>query len=415
MTRNAAVPTCARAWIGARLPAACLLAIAVPLAAAFPQNITRPGRPATDVPFDFIAARGRLPGARPAAPSPNYRKYLPVWLEMIEKHQPGEADAAARLVSDWPQDALVDVVLASERDPKGTQAEKLKYWHMLERAVLLHTDIATSMMSTMAAATTPDVAWVASKPALHFGVALELVDWLRGQTREEEAFARGWYRTTAAFLVSQYEITSTPVFMERAMTHFRGDPDLLLMAGAVHELLASPRIQEGSDLEGVSKCGSAEDNLIYAEQLYRAALRVNASFTEARVRLGHVIGLRGDHRQALAELQRAMGGSVPQEIQYFLHLFIGEEQDALNNVDAARTAYRRALALRPHVQAAYLALSRLERRSGDKSSAIEAVQKMLQVSEEEPSDWLSDYYAPGLARRADALLEEFRTPYRRQQ
>ena len=391
--------------------APAVIVILLSLAAASSQEgvFRRPGRPATDRPFHFLMTRGRL-----HQPSSGYGIHLRPWIDAIGKHQPGEADASARAVSDWTPDQLWDVVLASETSRKGTLEETRTHWRMIERAVLLHTDIATLAMADVRS---PDVTWVSDRPSLHFGVALELVDWLRGQTREEDAFARAWYRATAAFLVSQQELVATPIFMERATSQFRGDPDLLVLAGAVHELLASPRVQEGAELQGVDTCGTADDNLIAAEEFYRQALDTDASHAEARTRLGHVIGQRGRHEQALAELKRAFAGTPPPALQYFMHLFVGEEEEALNRADAAGAAYERAIALRPEVQFAYLALSRLERRRGNGSAAIKAVQNMLQLSEEErrQSDPWAEYYAAGQARRATDLLEQFREPFRKRQ
>jgi tetratricopeptide (TPR) repeat protein len=339
---------------------------------------------------------------------------MPAWLHAIEQHQPGEADAAVRLVSDWTGDQLMDVVAGFEVERSGTSVETTRKLLVLKRAVLLHTDVA--MLITSRAAT-PDVAWTNTTSSLHFGVALELVDWLRKQTRKEDAFARTWYHLVAAFLVSQYEIQSTPIFMDRATSVFRGDADLLLMAGGVHELLASPRVQEGADLQGIDKCGSADQNLMAAEHFYREALGANPSLTEARARLGRVTGQQGRHERALAELTRALKQGPSPALTYFIYLFIGEEEEALNRTGPARAAYEHAIELRPDVQFAYLALSRLERRSGNRPAGVVAMQKMLHLphSERDQSDPWTEYYAAGLARRADDLLNQFREPFRSRQ
>jgi tetratricopeptide (TPR) repeat protein len=285
----------------------------------------------------------------------------------------------------------------------------------LKRAAVLHTDVATMdvLMTKM-----PDVTWKYEIASLHFGAAKELVDFWRSEAGRD-AFVRLWYRTTSAFLVSQYEITAAPVFLPQAVSVCRGDAHLPLMAGAVHELLASPRVQHASDVSGETReaVGPETVNLDKAETRYRQALRASPSLTEARIRLGRVLGQQGRHQQALAELKRAVSEPVPPPLRYLVYLLLGEEEEALNHRDAAREAYEHARALYPGAQSVHLALSRLERRYGDGSRAVAAIWQMFELpptggNRDDP--W-REYYTAGQGRRAAELLEELRTPFRRRQ
>jgi hypothetical protein len=171
--------------------------------------------------------------------------------------QPSESDAAVHLVSGWTIGQLADTVIAFETHDLwrlGIVTDIQKF-AALKRAVVLHTDVAALAMAGPKA---PDLVWVSAVPAPHIGAALELVEWLREHGSGGKIFALDWYRTVAALLASEHEIQSTPAFMDWALARFRGDARLLVLSGAVHELLASPAIQEGFDLRGADKGGSAD-------------------------------------------------------------------------------------------------------------------------------------------------------------
>ena len=187
------------------------------------------------------------------------------------------------------------------------------------------------------------------------------------------------------------------------------------MAGGVHELLASPRVQEGDDTQSIDRCGSADDNLNAAEYFYRRAVKTDRPAAEVLLRLGRVLGLRGRHAEALRQLETVPAGDLPEPLRYFARVFIGQEEDALGQTEAAREAFRGAIAMRLWFQPAHLAISVLERKAGNKSAAIEAMQQVLTVSSaERESDAWSEYYLAGDGQRAARLLDEFRAPFRRQ-
>lgn len=372
----------------------CLLAISA-LAGGFlhAQSAARPDPYAT--PFGFM-----MPAAKAAEPA-KFLTYLPQWLRAIERHQIGAFDEPATLVSGWTLEELASVVRAWEIERGSPLPQRFR---TAKRAIILHTDVATSTFDTV-----PDALTMARTASLHFGVAFELIEWLKHQNDDEDEFARSWYKTVAAFLGSRHELTSSPVFMQRGVSRFPGDADLLLMAGAIHELLAAPRVQEASDTRLINKA-SASAHLATAERFFRQALAADPSLAEARVRLGRVLGERGRHAEALGELKQAAAGRLPPALAYFVHLFAGEDEGALNRADEARACYERAIVLRPDAYFAYLALTRLERQNGNRRAAAAATQRMLHAArgDIEASDLWMDYHTAGIARRADEALREFR-------
>ena len=156
-----------------------------------------------------------------------------------------------------------------------------------------------------------------------------------------------------------------------------------------------------------------------AERFFRRAVELNPELAEAHLRLGRVLGVTGHPVEAAEHLRRALGLIAQADadadgplLEYFGALFLGDAEEALDHVDAARTAYGRAAALYPLAQSPRLALSALERRSGNRDGALREIQRVfaLPVRKGVESDpWWTYHEATG--RNADALLEELRRPF----
>ena len=94
---------------------------------------------------------------------------------------------------------------------------------------------------------------------------------------------------------------------------------------------------------------------------------------EARVRLGHILGASGNHREAVEELHKALAGSPPPVLQYYASLLLGREESALGHAALAREAYAHASELFPDAQSPRLGLSQVARDAGDRAGAVEAL------------------------------------------
>jgi tetratricopeptide (TPR) repeat protein len=363
-------------------------------------------RPGILVPFAF---------QRKVRPGPNFRKIqLEKWLDEVRIHRPGEVDVSARVVALLGPDALADVISAFEFGVVRFDNPSAKI-DILKRAAVLHTDIAT----VSAGEGHPDEVNEATRASLHMGAALELVEALKRERQypREDPFALGWWRAVAAVLIGHRETMSSIVFMQRAVSQFPADPDMLLMAGTLHELLASPLIQDDFEAEGELRTlrGSEGENLRIAEQLYREALKSNPGLLEARVRLGRVLSRQRRYELAIADLAAVPDQASEPKLQYYRNLFQGEAAEGLSRIDAAREAYHHALALYPNAQSATLALTRLERRAGDRSLALGAVLQLLRLptGDEAHEDPWSVYFVATPARLAAEWLENLWAPLRR--
>jgi tetratricopeptide (TPR) repeat protein len=220
---------------------------------------------------------------------------------------------------------------------------------------------------------------------------------------------RRWYVMASAFMsrINRAEFSH----VERALELFPNDPQVLFQAAAVHEVFAGVRTQAALRSmkvpQGVTFDVQSEGaELRRAEQLYKRALERNPSLVEARIRLGRVLGLRGRHEEAIDQLRQ---GQAAEEalLQYYAHLFLGGEYEALGNGTEARRSYERAVAVAPTAQSALLGLSRVADRAGDRAAAREAVGRVLKlpVGIPEYADpwWV---YEVAHARNVDRLFED---------
>jgi tetratricopeptide (TPR) repeat protein len=255
--------------------------------------------------------------------------------------------------------------------------------------------------------------------AVHWEIARMVLDHVKpggvDAPSGPDEMVRQWYRATGAWMQAVEEHDT--VHLNRARAMFPDDPDILFLSGTQRETYAGPRIQTGVRsavlTDGVVfDLASAPWELRQAERFFRRALETRPDHLEARMRLGRVLGLLGRHTEAARELRQALA-SVDQELlRYYGELFLGAEEEALGQYDAAFDAYQRAAALYPTAQSPLLALSSLGRRRGDRAGALRALQQMLALpatdqAREDP--WWTYHVAQ--ARNADELLEALRRPF----
>jgi tetratricopeptide (TPR) repeat protein len=188
---------------------------------------------------------------------------------------------------------------------------------------------------------------------------------------------------------------------------------VLFLVASVHEYFAGVRTQSvmrsmkgPRDVKFDIQEEGAELRL--AEQLYKRALDRNPRLIEARIRLGRVLGLRGRHEEAVAQLRQ--GQTIEEPIlRFYVYLFLGAEFEALGNGVEARQLYERAKAVAPTAQSPLLALSRLAEQAGDRAAARELVARVLELPPLEPERadpwWV---YEIVQAREVDGMVADLR-------
>ena len=308
--------------------------------------------------------------------------------------------------------------------------------YILRRGALLHGDIAMLVLRSSGpltgngAGTTGDGVTLAMadgegmadvRPlAIHWAVARMLLDNVVppgavAVAPAHDDMVRQWYRATATWMqqAQQYQTEH----LSRARALFPRDADVLFLSGCERETYAGPAIQSAvrsaSLPSGVMlDVASDQSELRAAEEFFRGSLAARPGFGEAHLRLGRVLLLRGRAADAAVELQQAITSLEDERLLYYARLFAGAAQEATGQFDLARTSYGRAAEMRPAAQSPRLALSALARRTGDRASALGALQDVFELPEgnaERDEPWWS--YSVAQARNADALLDELRKPF----
>jgi hypothetical protein len=418
----------------------------------------------------------QAPGGAPAGERRLSRlDRLEQWTTAIERHAPGRADEALETFAGWSADDLRDLTLTVHsalsllRDPStrvfsrprperpslrqpaqvfysGAEVRRLLdvsrrfaaigEMELLRRAALLHMDVVVLGSGTDA---TSGRRARSSYVLLQFsdGQQLGAVDaighWDAGRfmlnqvwpdkqrhirpTPDLDDWVRRWYRAAALFMIDAMQLHTGIV--SRAVELFPNDAEINFVAGAVHEALAAPAVQEPlravklpPDVDlGVL---SARGELGQAENLLERALKAQPTHLEARVRLGNVLGRQGKHKDALAVLRRVPAGHEGL-LAYYAQLFIGRSSAALGDAVGAKAAFDAAATLAPAAQSPLLALSQLAQSRGDLDGAAESLARVLALREGDMRDgdpWWT--YSASAGRRFDEakadLIARLREP-----
>jgi hypothetical protein len=268
---------------------------------------------------------------------------------------------------------------------------------------------------------------VPNTAAAHWAMARILLDQVRADPSDREPspardpMVRSWYRATLGFMAAVPYVDTT--HFGRAEELFGDDAVVHLLIGSMHEWMASNAVQHALEVANSSTLlgepagrpriaprfpvGSTEAEFGRARRHLEFALRLDASLTEARVRLGRVAGLTGNHRDAAAELRRAVAAEPDPLIAYYANLFLGAEEEALGRLTEAREAYRHAASLYPDAPTPRIALSHLMRRQGNRDEALRLIGEVLALRPEHSAS--SDpmrRYARAAGGHAKAMLRE---------
>ena len=406
---------------------------------------------------------------RPKPPSRIER--LEAWLVASEGHEPGRADEPTRLFDSWRVDDFewlqvdINVVLLLMDDPKletffekaegrrpqrqvffsGFELKQLRTFakaaaarggddtsvsveerlvrnrnHLLKRGAILHTDVAIlEQISGRIRPSRPDSG--AREVTLylpdgrqtglgddvgHREIARTMLDKIAPEPARDE-MVRRWYIVTAAYWQGVFQLM--PSHFTHALRLFPNDPDVLFLAGCLHESLAQPRIQEVMQTAAIPTgltfdISSTRAELRDAEGLFRQALKARPDFVEARIHLGRVLGRRGQHAEAATLLRKAASTAKDRLLQYYAELFLGGEVEALGDRDEARVSYARAAALFPRAQSPQLALSLLSARDGNHAAAVGTIAPVLALpadTGERNDPWWTYHVSPGRTAQAD--------------
>ena len=413
----------------------------------------------------LVAALGAGAAARQKSGSLDVGN-LRAWLAAIDRHAPGQADAAVMEIGSWPADHTLETLndfvalVRGRRDAQARLAKtgrasdvsyhgaryttaQLDQWfgltaaeaargdadRVLKRAVLLYTDIATfdaivpRPSSSRAGSGTGRAPLIVedgrgaapgsddNDHGLQWEFARVLANEV-GADSSKDAPIDLWYHAVASYLESHRQWGTAAFHAERGLQVRPGDPVLLFRSGVVHEFYAGPQAQSAGQTVEVPnglRLGFEGElaELRRAEAFFRLAVAGDPVFAEARLHLGRVLGALGRDDAALAELARAREGLTDPVLVYYADLFLGRSQAALGDRERARASYERAAAAFPLAQSPLLARSELARHASDVPGALQALQRLLSLPEDRRADpwWIYDVSS---SRNAAALMAEAR-------
>jgi tetratricopeptide (TPR) repeat protein len=229
---------------------------------------------------------------------------------------------------------------------------------------------------------------------------------------------RLWFLATTAYMESIQQVD--PWHVDRSVELFPRDPELLFLAACAREWFSGPEIQGTLQSTTLARdlfnlVGDETTELRSAERLFRQSLEHDPMRTEARIRLGRVLGRRGRHQDAIGELRRATMETRNDLLQYYGQMFLGTEAAALDLTDEARRAFERAAELFPDAQSPHLAIGALAASTGDRAAAALAIEPVLNGDEPVLADdpWWSYYRSQ--ARDLAGIVEVLHEAVRRAQ
>jgi len=374
------------------------------------------------------------------------------WTDYVLTHTPGSSDAAIPALARWSSDEVRNLLveLASIRlilkDPdtrffplpvdfegkngpqeigytRGEHAtlvatvdhikrQRLSDIEFIARAIVLHSDVAILGNGTGNMLRTSDGSRmeVDFRQADHWSMTRRLAQLLDRKAGRDADLAF-WYQATITWMAS-VEIWNT-AHVEAAVVRFDEDAALQSLAGCLHEKLAAPATQAAiasSRLPpGVTlRVDSPANELKEAAARLRRSLALDSRQADARIHYGRVLTLIGRGTAAVEELRAAATLANEPEQRYYAQIFLGAAFESVNNLEAARTAYRTAATLFPEAQVPRLALSQLSAASGDRAGSVSALGTLLSATDREPQPdpWWS--YYPSCGRHAPELLDQAR-------
>jgi tetratricopeptide (TPR) repeat protein len=288
-------------------------------------------------------------------PAEDYGPDVETYRSLIGDYCHGDREQALRVVGSWGPiwiESTTGRLLHALEDTAGTNVQAG------QGAFLLHTHAA--LVGHELGLRGPD-------HEEHVEAALEFLRWFRDRYDDDPGSwpleARGlsprdFYLALASaeLLVARFDIARE--LAEESLWGQKDDPEMRLLLGCAEEMEALiDRQAEGR---------WSDERLRRAEHRFRQALDGDPGLHEARLRLAWVLARRGQPERALPLLEAVARTPGDESRGSLAWLFLGKVREELQEPAAAIEAYRRAIDLAPHGQAAHVALAHaVEERYGE--------------------------------------------------
>ena len=393
-----------------------------------------------------LAARQTAPHPEkektPLYVTPEYAaQRLADWTTAVRTHAAGTVDAPLKTVASWRPEHVTLVVrqvverlhrLLEIRDTNTTPEQKALTDALL-RGLSLHTDIAIVQRADLPPRSRGAVVLVDGQitgiveRSPHWPIARQMAAALAPLAGQGPPVA-AWYRATAAVMQQWGDCDLLDTHLEAGQMLFPDDPVLALYQGTLRQTLGDPRIQQyvrhgGSAADHGLPPVSSRDRLPpaasrlpkptkvelgIAERELRRALTLDPTLHEARIRLAHVLGVLGDHRQAADVVRPAVEAPLPPFSAFYAALILGRSEEQLGRFDEAGVAYTRAAARFPGAQSAEIGRSRVALAQGRADDGLKILVDVVGPHSTERRDPWLDYlkrHDPDAATRLKAWRE----------
>jgi tetratricopeptide (TPR) repeat protein len=225
-----------------------------------------------------------------------------------------------------------------------------------------------------------------------------------------------WNVTVARVLLVYGEVGAAERTLIRVGERIPNDPAILLTHGTVKETQAARMLAEVSSgrLDEPATSGKPRNAALDAAAgLFERALKVNPSLIEARLRLARLAILRRDDARADALLTEVLAAQLDPSMKYVALLLQGDVRQRQGQMDVAAKAYLDAIVTSPDGQSAYMALSQILLRSGQRADAATVLDRWYarKVADTTADPWWT--YPLGFKLTMDAEFEEYRAQVRK--
>jgi tetratricopeptide (TPR) repeat protein len=361
------------------------------------------------------------------------------WIQAAQSHVPGTIDQPLR---DTASESAANLYLVAQKIGSVRFKEPEDRNDVLRRGIVLHTDIALLLPEEAAHFTIGELpektffitdngkvvsiredvedSLVLAQDGEYRSMSVDTAHWWMARVLVRritprpagDPFVGEWYRAVCATFQSAYLLGSANYHLQAGLKVLQHDPVLLLYAGALHEVMASARVQSVPFSHPVPGWNvsppSPESEWRQAERRLREAIGERGPL-EASVRLGHVLVRLARYEEAVAVLERAAPDLVEQRLQYLCALFLGTAEGALGHREQAQRALEGATRLFPSAQSALMALADVSWRAGNRPAALDALRRLrgLPADRRTREDPWTDYYR-SFAADADTQLSAVR-------
>ena len=295
--------------------------------------------------------------------------------DLIDRYRRGEHRDASRTLADWNREQVDEAGLEfRKRRPDPEQ---------IKAAALLHTEIILLKLDEY---------------DTHLNHARIWIRELDPPTREN--FERRWLLVLGYFYMKSFGSGDTSAVQE-AQKAFLGDVALHITFGALSE--------------ASGWMGHDDDALGMAETQYRIVLDAEPDHAEALIRLGRILALTGQDKEACDHLRRGLERTQDATLRLAGLLSLGEVHLERGETAEAVQSFRAALALDPTCQTSVMALAMALHKTGDSEGSRRVIHEHFLPKKRRPSSSTSSgefdlwwRYLLDKGERFESLLQELR-------